>query len=145
MSVAADDVKSVFGRALELPDPAARAAFLAEACGGNTALRAEVEGLLNALDRAGGFLKHVPAADDGAGAVPAAAPATAPATATFGTDPAEPTADYPGRDEQAGAVIGGKYTLVEPIGEGGMGSVWRAKQTEPVKRFVAVKLIKAGM
>ncbi|QJW95889.1 serine/threonine-protein kinase [Frigoriglobus tundricola] len=45
----------------------------------------------------------------------------------------------------AGAVIGGRYTLVEPVGEGGMGSVWRAKQTEPVKRFVAVKLIKAGM
>ncbi len=42
-------------------------------------------------------------------------------------------------------VIAGKYTLVETIGEGGMGSVWRAKQTEPVKRFVAVKLIKAGM
>jgi serine/threonine protein kinase len=44
-----------------------------------------------------------------------------------------------------GAVIGDKYTLVEPIGEGGMGTVWRAKQTEPVKRFVAVKLINAGM
>ena len=141
MSVAADEVKSVFGRALELPDPAARAAFLAEACGGNTALRAEVEGLLNALDRAGGFLKHVPAVDDGMGAVPA----VAPATATFGAEPVESTADYPGRDEQAGAVIGGKYTLIELIDEGGMGSVWRAKQTEPVKRFVAVKLIKTGM
>jgi serine/threonine protein kinase/tetratricopeptide (TPR) repeat protein len=47
--------------------------------------------------------------------------------------------------ESAGTVIAGKYTLVEPIGEGGMGSVWRAKQTEPVKRFVAIKLIKAGM
>jgi len=48
-------------------------------------------------------------------------------------------------EPDAGAVIAGKYTLVESIGEGGMGSVWRAKQTEPVKRFVAVKLIKAGM
>lgn len=45
----------------------------------------------------------------------------------------------------ADAVIGGKYTLIEVIGEGGMGSVWRAKQTEPVQRMVAVKLIKAGM
>ena len=53
--------------------------------------------------------------------------------------------DDPGKHEQAGAVIAGKYTLVEVIGEGGMGSVWRARQTEPVKRFVAVKLIKAGM
>ena len=51
----------------------------------------------------------------------------------------------PVKDEHAGAVIAGKYTLVELIGEGGMGSVWRARQTEPVKRLVAVKLIKAGM
>ena len=39
----------------------------------------------------------------------------------------------------------GPYKLIEPIGEGGMGSVWMAQQTEPVKRMVAVKLIKAGM
>ena len=44
-----------------------------------------------------------------------------------------------------GTVIAGKYKLIELIGEGGMGSVWRAQQTEPVKRFVAVKLIKTGM
>ena len=42
-------------------------------------------------------------------------------------------------------IIGGKYVLSDPIGEGGMGSVWRAKQTEPVKRFVAIKIIKPGM
>ena len=39
----------------------------------------------------------------------------------------------------------GPYTLIEEIGEGGMGSVWMAQQTEPVKRLVAIKLIKAGM
>src|SRR5262249_28538977 len=39
----------------------------------------------------------------------------------------------------------GPYKLLEPIGEGGMGSVWMAQQQEPVKRLVAVKLIKAGM
>jgi hypothetical protein len=89
---AAAEVKSVFGRALELSDPAARAAYLAEACGQNAALRAEVDALLAALDRAGGFLKHVPAADEGTGAF---AP-SAPATATFGAASApEPTADYP--------------------------------------------------
>jgi serine/threonine protein kinase len=44
----------------------------------------------------------------------------------------------------AGAVIG-PYKLIEQIGEGGMGTVWMAQQTEPVKRLVAVKLIKAGM
>ena len=51
----------------------------------------------------------------------------------------------PGRTGHADEVIAGKYTLVEPIGEGGMGAVWRARQTEPVRRYVAVKLIKAGM
>jgi serine/threonine protein kinase len=42
-------------------------------------------------------------------------------------------------------VLGGKYKLVEEVGEGGMGSVFMAQQTEPVKRAVAVKVIKAGM
>jgi serine/threonine protein kinase len=45
----------------------------------------------------------------------------------------------------AGAVIAGRYGLLEPIGEGGMGQVWVAQQSEPVKRKVAIKLIKAGM
>jgi serine/threonine protein kinase len=43
-----------------------------------------------------------------------------------------------------GTVIG-PYKLIQPIGEGGMCSVWMAQQTQPVKRLVAVKLIKAGM
>lgn len=41
--------------------------------------------------------------------------------------------------------VGGRYRLVERIGEGGMGEVWMARQSEPVKRSVAIKLIKAGM
>lgn len=44
-----------------------------------------------------------------------------------------------------GATIAGRYTLVDRIGEGGMGEVWVAKQIEPVKRNVALKLIKPGM
>ena len=47
--------------------------------------------------------------------------------------------------EGVGAVVGGRYKLVEALGEGGMGTVWMAQQTEPVRRPVAVKLIKAGM
>src|SRR5262249_34930105 len=46
--------------------------------------------------------------------------------------------------ETAGAVIG-PYKLIEQIGEGGMGAVWMAQQTEPIKRRGALKLVKAGM
>ena len=44
-----------------------------------------------------------------------------------------------------GTMIGGRYKLIEAIGEGGMGSVWLAEQREPVRRKVAIKLVKAGM
>src|SRR5262249_40363467 len=50
----------------------------------------------------------------------------------------------PAASERSGAQIG-PYKLLELIGEGGMGTVWMAQQTEPVKRLVAVKLIKPGM
>jgi serine/threonine protein kinase len=50
-----------------------------------------------------------------------------------------------GRDGRADEVVAGKYALIEPIGEGGMGAVWRARQTEPIRRYAGVKLIKAGM
>ena len=56
MTASAADVKSLFGKALELPTPAERAAFLDEACAANPALRGEVEGLLQALEKAGNFL-----------------------------------------------------------------------------------------
>ena len=49
------------------------------------------------------------------------------------------------RRARVGAILAGKYKLIEEIGEGGMGSVYMAQQTEPVKRAVAVKVIKAGM
>ncbi len=58
------------------------------------------------------------------------------------------TGDYQSRsaaEDAVGTIIAGKYKLIERIGEGGMGTVWMAQQTEPVKRSVAVKLIKKGM
>ncbi len=56
-----------------------------------------------------------------------------------------PSAARLAMDERVGTIIAGRYTLVEVIGEGGMGSVYLASQTEPVKRQVALKLIKTGM
>ena len=138
MNALADDVKSIFGRVLELPDPAARAAYLAEVCGDNAALRAEVASLLVAIEQAGEFLQHVPVADDQAMAVAAGSPVTA----AFGPNADVPKSNIPRKDEQAGAIVAGRYKLLQQIGEGGMGTVWMADQTEPVKRRVAVKLIR---
>src|SRR5262249_12444407 len=56
----------------------------------------------------------------------------------------EQTGAYDKAAEAPGTVIG-PYKLIEQIGEGGMGTVWMAQQTEPVKRLVALKLIKVGM
>src|SRR5206468_11827213 len=110
--------EEIFHQALARSNPDERAAYLEQACAGNPALRAAVEALLRANVGASGFLDN-PVAPPGA------------------------TVDEPGA-ERPGTIVG-RYKLLEQIGEGGMGSVWMAQQTEPVKRLVAVKLIKAGM
>ena len=127
-------LESLYFSALEKP-PAERSAFLDAACDGDADLRARVGRLLAAQPKVGAFLDAPAATAD----LP-----NAGKTAMFGSD-AGATADFPGKDERVGAVLGGKYKLVEEIGEGGMGSVYMAQQTEPVKRAVAVKVIKAGM
>ncbi len=123
--------ESLFHEACALP-AAKRRAFLDARCAGHPELRAAVERLLAAYDATGEFLDQ-PAAgvsglltlDSGGGAAMNAAM---------------------GRGSSvAGDVIGDRYTLSEKIGEGGMGEVWVAKQTEPIKRKVALKLIKSGM
>ncbi len=145
MTTPAPSVKAIFDRAAEIESPAEREAYLAEACAGNPDVRRDVETLPRAHGDAGSFLESGPVASpEDATAALGAAPADPLAATTAATD-AEPASDLPARDSQLGGVIAGKYTLVESIGEGGMGSVWRARQTEPVRRFVAVKLIKAGM
>src|SRR5450432_4224181 len=63
----------------------------------------------------------------------------------FNTNSTTKTEVYESSDMLKGYVIAGRYKLLENIGEGGMGSVWLAEQTAPVKRKVALKLIKAGM
>jgi serine/threonine protein kinase/WD40 repeat protein len=142
--------RDIFLATVDRP-PAARAAYLDEACGGDAALRQWVEALLRAHDEPGEFLSEAKpgVAGDATGTFGGAAPGDAGPTADFpgagGRAAAEPTACYPGRDEKVGAVLAGKYKLVEEIGEGGMGSVYMAQQTEPVRRAVTVKVIKAGM
>ena len=160
MAVDAARAKSLFLTASNLTDPAERVAYLQRECSGDAELRARVEALL-AADGGG-----APVLDDGLTAAheptsPATLEATAAsraetrlpselATAEDRSDGADftlavaPQADRPG-GSGVGQVIAGRYTLLEVLGEGGMGTVYRAGQTQPVKRQVALKLIKIGM
>jgi len=140
--------ETLFHQALAKPS-AERAAFLDIACVGQPELRAAILALLAEHEAFGSLLDRPPVelaqtADSGPGQ------ARDPATAdhTPGPDaaplPVTKTAEYQPQGE-SGIVIADRYTLQEKIGEGGMGEVWVAKQTEPVKRKVALKLIKTGM
>jgi eukaryotic-like serine/threonine-protein kinase len=120
----------LFVAALAISDPQSRAANLERECRGDADLKARIERLLAGNALSGNPLDNPPA--DGQPNMTIDSPVNQ--TGSF----AEPGGE-------AGAVIAGRYTLVESIGEGGMGEVWVAKQSEPVKRRVALKLIKAGM
>jgi serine/threonine protein kinase/tetratricopeptide (TPR) repeat protein len=120
-------VKAIFLAAVEKADPAERAAYLRDASGGDAALLCQVEALLGRHEEAGSFLESPP--------VNLAATVDTPAGR-------EPSTAAPVED--VGARIG-PYRLLQKLGEGGMGTVWEAEQTEPVKRHVALKVIKAGM
>ena len=126
--------ESLFLAALERPTPAERQAFLEQACGKDIALCARLQLLLEAHDRSRGILEGREAPWPGA----------LGATVDAADGPPE-RRDYADFTARAGAILAGKYKLVEEIGEGGMGSVFMAQQTEPVKRAVAIKVIKAGM
>ncbi len=112
-------LEQLFNVALTKGSWAERAAFLDNACGDDPLLRASVETLLKAHDRAGSFL-DVPAVDPDA------------------------TLQSPPASEGPGARIG-HYKLLQMIGEGGFGAVYMAEQEEPVRRKVALKIIKLGM
>ena len=94
-----------------------RAAFLDQACAGDAALRAEVESLREAHEKAGGFFADPTAEERRTAALPSEAP---------------------------GSVIG-RYKLLQLIGEGGFGVVYMAEQQHPIRRRVALKIIKLGM
>ncbi len=113
------DAERIFHEAVDITDPAQRAAYLDRTCAGDDQLRSQVEALLRADARAGSFLEAPPA---GAGV----------------------TLDQTAHIDGPGTVIG-RYELLELIGEGGMGLVYLAEQKEPIKRRVALKIIKPGM
>jgi tetratricopeptide (TPR) repeat protein/serine/threonine protein kinase len=112
-------LEAVFFAALEKGSAQERAAYLAEACAGDEDLRRRVEKMLAAQAQAGSFLEQ---------------PALSRAL----------TIDEQAVSERPGTVIG-PYKLMEQIGEGGMGLVFVAEQQEPVRRKVALKVIKPGM
>src|SRR5437764_2441406 len=109
--------RDLFLAALEVDDPAGRAALLDRTCGGDSTLRKRVEDLLAAADRPGSFMAD-PAADRLAR--PAGDPRAATADpAAADTRPAAPARDRPSVPG-AGAVIAGRYELLREVGEGGM-------------------------
>src|SRR6516225_4417182 len=110
--------QSIFLHAVGLGSPADRAAYLADVCRDNPQLRLELDALLAAHDRLG-----------------AEQPPSGPELPRTMDEPAT---------ERPGTVIG-PYKLLQKIGEGGMGTVFMAEQTEPVRRKVALKLVRPGM
>jgi WD40 repeat protein/serine/threonine protein kinase len=146
-------VQNLFLQIVE-QSPSERRAVLDRECGSDVILRQRIEALLKAHEESDSLLDQ-PSDRFGATVVSRAAD-NAPADMMTGERRPEPerskrsgspgTAETNIREESiAGAVIGGRYTMVQRIGEGGLGEVWVAKQTEPVKRKVALKLIKMGM
>ena len=124
MSHRPEDVEAVVREALRLASPHVRRMYLDEACGGDAELRAAVERQL--------ALAEVSAGID------------AP-TVTAGSEPkASAGADPGGLSETPGTIVG-PYRLIEVLGEGGFGRVFRAEQEKPMRREVALKIIKLGM
>jgi WD40 repeat protein/serine/threonine protein kinase len=118
MDDAIPDIRALFCEALERQSPEELTRYLDTACGDNAALRAQVEKLLASHREAGNFLGG------------------APAKSCETID--QPLAEKPG-------MVIGPYKLLQQIGEGGFGVVYMAEQLEPVRRKVALKIIKPGM
>jgi serine/threonine protein kinase len=117
MAEAQKSLRAIFDEASEMPPGGTRNAYLEQVCAAEAGLRAEVEDLLRSHETVGGFLAD-PKRESPQGARPAV--------------------------ERAGDRIG-RYKLLQKIGEGGCGVVYMAEQVEPVRRRVALKIIKLGM
>ena len=114
-------LETIFNAAKALP-PESRAEYLSLACREDASLRREIERLLTAMDSAEGFFESKP----------------------VGLTQLENTVMDTTVREGPGTRIG-RYKLLQQIGEGGMGVVYMAEQEEPVRRRVALKIIKLGM
>jgi len=118
MAEKSNDIEAIYNTALTKESEAERSAYLDAVCGDDHARRARVEALIKAHEQAGDFLE-VPVVDPGV------------------------TLESP-LSEAPGTVIG-RYRLLEKIGEGGMAVVYMAEQKRPIRRKVALKIIKLGM
>src|SRR5262245_13156645 len=116
--------QELFVEAFLISDPAARDAYLDLVCAEDSALRRRVAGLLGVLGRASGFLE---------------------VSASLAAESAATRDDQPEEQVEAAGDIVGPYKLLEQIGEGGFGVVYMAEQTQPVRRKVALKVLKPGM
>jgi serine/threonine protein kinase/Flp pilus assembly protein TadD len=132
MPVEARSLKELFLSALAVA-PAERAAWLERECGHDAQLRQRVELMLAAHDTPQSLLDRL-------------APAGESPQATTGVIAGREVHSSARLDDQkVGDLVAGRYKLLEQLGEGGMGTVWMAQQQEPVKRLVALKVIKPGM
>jgi len=116
--------QALFAATLEFADPTHREAFLEKACAGDPSLRARIQALLDAHTRAEGFFDFVP---------PPPRPESSVSTVIT-----EPASDH----DQAHI---GPYRIVRRLGEGGCGVVYLAEQETPVRRAVALKVVRLGM
>ena len=162
----------ILAGALERTDPAERDAYLDSTCGVDTDLRRRIESLL--AEQTATRLRTGPDPEAGPGAPIYASAGSAGASVSDMRTRSEPVTEgcpadgatseqmtgefrtpatlgvgssRAGRPGEfvAGEVIAGRYTLLAILGEGGMGTVYRAEQTQPVRRQVALKLIRIGM
>ncbi|MBE7508492.1 MAG: tetratricopeptide repeat protein [Planctomycetia bacterium] len=152
------DTESIFYEARQIADPAKRIAYLDRACGSDTALRTRVEKLLLAEGELGDFLK-TPGGEIAHQIAPpvsnisdAITSDTAPGLDITRPSGGEGAVHLSSRDmadlsddaTDIGTIIG-HYKLLQVIGEGGFGTVYMAEQEKPVRRRVALKVIKLGM
>jgi serine/threonine protein kinase len=125
MEAAREKIETLFDAALELKSPAERAVFLGRECAGDASLRARLERLLSAHERSQSFFENC-------------------RPGLFASEDWNIGSSTQTAEEETGQRIG-PYKLLQKIGEGGCGVVYMAEQDKPVRRRVALKIIKLGM